>query len=115
MFIPFFSKEDVQKTEDPSTVTILEKPELKKPPLYRVIMLNDDYTPMEFVVYVLRLIFSFDEDKAKQIMLAIHTKGKGVCGIYTKEVAEMKSLESNNLAQENEHPLVTDIEPIEDD
>ena len=98
-----------------STIAVLDKPKTKKPPLYRVIVLNDDYTPMEFVVYVLQAFFSFDREKAQQIMLAIHTHGKGVCGIFTKEVAETKSAQVNNFAKENEHPLVSDIEQVEED
>ena len=93
----------------------LEEPKLKKPSLYRVILLNDDYTPMEFVIYVLQTFFSYDKEKATQIMLAVHTKGKGVGGIYTKEVAETKSNQINNFAKQNEHPLVSDIEPIDEE
>jgi len=73
-----------------STVATLEKPKLKKPPLYRVILLNDDYTPMEFVVYVLQIFFGFEGDKAQQIMLAVHTHGKGVCGIFTKRLQKQR-------------------------
>ena len=98
-----------------SSLVKLEEPKLKKPSLYRVILLNDDYTPMEFVIYVLQTFFSYDKEKATQIMLAVHTKGKGVCGIYTKEVAETKSNQINNFAKQNEHPLVSDIEPIEEE
>ena len=98
-----------------SAVATLEKPQLKKPPLYRVILLNDDYTPMEFVVYVLQVFFGFEGDKAQQIMLAVHTHGKGVCGIFTKEVAETKSSQVNNFAKENGHPLLSDIEQVDED
>ncbi len=98
-----------------SSLVELEEPKLKKPALYRVILLNDDYTPMEFVIYVLQTFFSYDKEKATQIMLAVHTKGKGVCGIYTKEVAETKSNQINNFAKQNEHPLVSDIEPIDEE
>ena len=98
-----------------ATIAVLDKPKTKKPPLYRVIVLNDDYTPMEFVVYVLQAFFGFDRDKAQQIMLAIPTHGKGVCGIFTKEVAETKSAQVNNFAKDNEHPLVSDIEQVEED
>ena len=98
-----------------ATIAVLDKPKTKKPPLYRVIVLNDDYTPMEFVVYVLQAFFGFDREKAQQIMLAIHTHGKGVCGIFTKEVAETKSAQVNNFAKDNEHPLVSDIEQVEED
>ena len=96
-----------------SSLVELEEPKLKKPSLYRVILLNDDYTPMEFVIYVLQTFFSYDKEKATQIMLAVHTKG--VCGIYTKEVAETKSNQINNFAKQNEHPLVSDIEPIDEE
>ena len=98
-----------------SSLVELVEPKLKKPSLYRVILLNDDYTPMEFVIYVLQTFFSYDKEKATQIMLAVHTKGKGVCGIYTKEVAETKSNQINNFAKQNEHPLVSDIEPIDEE
>jgi|TARA_B110000438_G_C15775160_1_gene633719 ATP-dependent Clp protease adaptor protein ClpS len=103
------------KPSDPSEVALLDKPQTKKPPLYRVIIMNDDYTPMEFVVFVLQSFFGFDKDNAQQIMLAIHTHGKGVCGIFTKEVAETKSMQVNNLAKEYEHPLISDIEQVEEE
>ena len=110
------SREDKQDNSgNTSTIAVLDKPKTKKPPLYRVIVLNDDYTPMEFVVYVLQAFFGFDREKAQQIMLAIHTHGKGVCGIFTKEVAETKSAQVNNFAKDNEHPLVSDIEQVEED
>ena len=98
-----------------SSLAELEEPKLKKPSLYRVILLNDNYTPMEFVIYVLQTFFSYDKEKATQIMLAVHTKGKGVCGVYTKEVAETKSNQINSFAKQNEHPLISDIEPIDED
>ena len=108
-----------KKSEDfgsnTSALVELEEPKLKKPPLYRVILLNDNFTPMEFVIYVLQTFFGYDKEKSTQIMLAVHTKGKGVCGIYTKEVAETKSNQINNFAKQNEHPLVSDIEPIDED
>ena len=98
-----------------SSLVELEEQKLKKPSLYRVILLNDDFTPMEFVIYVIQTFFSYDKEKATKIMLAVHTKGKGVCGIYTKEVAETKSNQINNFAKQNEHPLVSDIEPIDEE
>ena len=97
-----------------SSLVELEEPKLKKPSLYRVILLNDDYTPMEFVIYVLQTFFSYDKEKATQIMLAVHTKGKGVCGIFPKEIAEMKSHEINEMAKAHEHPLISEIEPLTD-
>ena len=112
------NNKDSKQDEDQgntSAVATLEKPKVKKPPLYRVILLNDDYTPMQFVVYVLQMFFGFEGDKAQQIMLAVHTHGKGVCGIFTKEVAETKSAQVNNFAKENNHPLLSDIEQVEED
>ena len=108
-------EEDQQDQEDQGTSVAVAtiEPKLKKPPLYRVIIFNDDYTPMEFVVYVLQIFFGIHRDKATQIMLAIHTQGKGVCGIFTKEVAETKSSQVNNFARESEHPLISEIEPVE--
>ena len=99
----------------PNTSILENEPLTKKPNLYRVIILNDDYTPMEFVVFILQSFFGMDKDKATQIMLAVHTNGKGVCGIFTKEVAETKSQQINNFAKENEHPLVTDVEELDNE
>ena len=109
--------EDQEDQEDHGTSVAVAtiKPKLKKPPLYRVIIFNDDYTPMEFVVYVLQTFFGIDRDKATQIMLSIHTHGKGVCGIFTQEVAETKSVQVNNFARENEHPLISEIEPVDEE
>ena len=109
--------EDQQDQEDQGTSVAVAtiEPKLKKPPLYRVIIFNDDYTPMEFVVYVLQTFFGIGRDKATQIMLSIHTHGKGVCGIFTKEVAETKSAQVNNFARENEHPLISEIEPVDEE
>ena len=109
--------EDQEDQEDQGTSVAVAtiEPKLKKPPLYRVVIFNDDYTPMEFVVYVLQTFFGIDRDKATQIMLAIHTHGKGVCGIFTKEVAETKSAQVNNFARENEHTLISEIEPVDEE
>ena len=98
-----------------SALVELEEPKLKKPSLYRILLLNDDYTPMEFVVYVLQKFFNYDQERATQIMLAVHTHGKGVCGIFTKEIAETKSSQINDFAQQNEHPLLSEIEPVDDE
>ena len=107
--------EDEDEDQGTSVAVATIEPKLKKPPLYRVVIFNDDYTPMEFVVYVLQTFFGIDRDKATQIMLAIHTHGKGVCGIFTKEVAETKSAQVNNFARENEHPLISEIEPVDEE
>ena len=92
-----------------------EKPKLKRPPLYKVVILNDDYTPMEVVVEILESFFSMNREKATQIMLTIHTQGKAVVGIYPRDIAETKSHLVNLYARENEHPLLSDIEPATDD
>jgi len=86
------------------------KPKLKRPPLYRVILLNDDYTPMEFVVHVLEAIFGHNRENATRIMLSVHKTGKGVCGIYTRDIAETKVTSVNSYARENKHPLLCDME-----
>lgn len=82
----------------------------QKPPMYHVILLNDDYTPMDFVIDVLTKFFNMNEDKATNIMLDIHYKGKGRCGTYTAEVAETKVSQVCNYALENQHPLKCTME-----
>jgi ATP-dependent Clp protease adaptor protein ClpS len=96
--------------DDHGLATEEEKPRLKRPPLYRVILLNDDYTPMEFVVQVLEKVFSLDRTTATRIMLEVHTKGKGVCGVYTYEIAETKVAQVTGLAQQHQHPLLCTME-----
>jgi ATP-dependent Clp protease adaptor protein ClpS len=86
------------------------KPKLKRPPMYKVLLLNDDYTPMEFVVHVLELFFSMDREKATQIMLTVHTQGAAVVGIFPRDIAETKSEQVNQYAQENQHPLISTVE-----
>lgn len=88
------------------------KPQVKRPPMYRVILLNDDYTPMDFVVHVLEIFFSVDRDNATRVMLEIHTRGKGVCGIFTHEIAESKVSLVNDYAKENQHPLLCTMEKV---
>ena len=80
------------------------KPRLKRPPLYKVILINDDYTPMDFVVHILEIFFSLDRQTATRIMLEVHTRGKGVCGVYPHEVAETKVTQVMDLARK--HQLV---------
>lgn len=91
------------------------EPKLKKPPLYKVVLLNDDYTPMEFVVEVLQMFFGMDRERATQVMLAVHTIGKATCGIFPRDIAETKSAQVNQYAQDNQHPLVSEIEAVDDD
>jgi len=87
-----------------------EETKLKPPPLYRVVLLNDDYTPMEFVVDVLRYFFGMNTESATRVMLKVHTEGKGVCGVYPREIAETKAVQVNEHARASEHPLMCDIE-----
>jgi ATP-dependent Clp protease adaptor protein ClpS len=86
------------------------RPQLKKPQLYKVILLNDDYTPMEFVVRVLERFFHKNREQATQIMLQVHQKGAGVCGVFTREVAETKVRQVMLYAAENQHPLQCTME-----
>lgn len=86
------------------------KPKLKRPPLYKVMLINDDYTPMEFVVLVLQTFFCLSQEKAVQVMLHVHTMGAGVCGVYTREIAEIKVEQVNQFSQTNEHPLLCTME-----
>ncbi len=90
------------------------KPKLKPPPMYRVVLLNDDYTPMEFVVEVLETFFNMNREKATQIMLTVHTQGKGVCGLFTRDIAETKATQVNQYSKDNQHPLIAEIEASED-
>ena len=87
------------------------KPEVEKPPLFRVLLMNDDYTPMDFVVQVLRIFFNMDQEKATQVMLHVHTRGRGVCGVFTREVAETKVGQVNDFSREHQHPLLCTMEP----
>jgi ATP-dependent Clp protease adaptor protein ClpS len=91
-------------------VVIKTRPKVKKPSMYKVLMLNDDYTPMEFVVHVLEHVFSKNGDDATRIMLHVHQKGVGVCGVYTYEVAETKVTQTMDLARKHQHPLQCTLE-----
>jgi ATP-dependent Clp protease adaptor protein ClpS len=86
------------------------KPRLKRPPLYKVVLLNDDYTPMEFVVEILQTFFRMDRTQATQIMLHVHTRGKGVCGVFTYEIAETKAAQVNDYSRKHQHPLLCTLE-----
>lgn len=86
------------------------RPKTKKPSMYKVLMLNDDYTPMEFVVHVLERFFSKSRDEATQIMLHVHQRGVGVCGVFTYEVAETKVTQVMDLARQHQHPLQCTME-----
>lgn len=108
------AKDDDEGAEAPDhdsgVATAEAKPELKRPAMFKVIVLNDDYTPMEFVVHILESFFGMNREKATQIMLQIHTAGSAVVGIYPKDLAETKSEQVNLYAQENNHPLMSTTE-----
>ena len=82
----------------------------KKPSMYKVLLLNDDYTPMEFVVMVLQRFFNMDIEQATQVMLHVHTRGRGICGVFSREVAETKVAQVNEHARMNQHPLLCTME-----
>jgi len=86
------------------------RPKLDQPPLYKVVLLNDDYTPMEFVVEVLTTFFALNLEKATQIMLRVHTEGKAVCGVFSRDVAETKALQVNDYSRDCEQPLMCNVE-----
>ena len=86
------------------------EPKLKRPPLYQVVLLNDDYTPMEFVVDVLERFFRMDRNTATRVMLEVHTRGKGVCGVFTYEIAETKVAQVTTYSRDNQHPLMCTLE-----
>jgi ATP-dependent Clp protease adaptor protein ClpS len=86
------------------------RPKTKRPSLYKVLLLNDDYTPMEFVVYVLERFFNKNSDEATRIMLHVHQKGVGICGVYTYEVAETKVTQVMSFARQHQHPLQCTME-----
>lgn len=87
-----------------------DKPKLKPPKRYKVILNNDDYTPMEFVVQVLMTFFGMDHAKATRVMMAVHTRGKGICGVYSHEIAETKVEQVNEFSRLNQHPLLCTME-----
>ena len=88
------------------------KPEVARPPLFQVLLLNDDFTPMDFVVEVLRGFFNLSQEQAVQVMLHVHTRGKGVCGVFTREVAETKVTHVNEYARSHQHPLLCTMEKL---
>jgi len=103
--------------DDPSGIdsgsgvaTAASKPKLARPPMFKVILLNDDYTPMEFVVHVIQKFFAYDVEKATRLMLVVHTEGAAVVGIFPRDIAETKCDQVNIYAQESHHPLKCTIE-----
>ncbi len=86
------------------------QPQVKRPPMFRVVLLNDDYTPMDFVVEVLESIFGMSRTSATRIMLEVHTRGKGICGVFTFEIAETKVAQVNSFSRDHQHPLMCTLE-----
>lgn len=100
------------KANDGGTAVQEVKPKLKQPPLFRVILLNDDFTPMDFVVDVLMQFFAMSEEKATQVMLHVHTRGVGVCGVFSRDVAETKVDQVNEYSRRHQHPLLCTMEEV---
>ena len=96
---------EIRHNDDDGLALQEAKPKLKRPPRYKVLLLNDDFTPMEFVVHILEDFFNMNREKATQVMLNVHTKGMGVCGVYSRDIAETKVELVNAYARENQHPL----------
>lgn len=101
---------DGRKSDGDVGVVVKTRPKTKKPSMYKVLMLNDDYTPMEFVIHVLERFFSKNREEATQIMLHVHRRGVGLCGVYTYEVAETKVNQVVEFARQNQHPLQCTME-----
>jgi len=104
------SEQDNDHDQDDGLVVEQARPKLARPPLWKVVLLNDDYTPMEFVVEVLQVFFTLDREQATVVMLHVHRKGKGVCGVFTREIAETKVAQVTQFARESKHPLMCDME-----
>ena len=104
------SSNDNQIDRSSGTLVLEQDPQVKEPPMYQVVLLNDDYTPMEFVVLVLESVFNKKQEEATQIMLHVHKNGVGVCGTFTYEVAEAKCKSVMDLAKKHEHPLQCTME-----
>ena len=104
------SKDDEDKKDIDGNIKLATKPKTKTPPLYRVLMMNDDYTPMQFVIEVLEKFFQKNREEATQIMLHVHQRGVGVCGIYAYDLAETKAMQVMNYARKYEHPLQVQLE-----
>ena len=99
-----------QEDDDADLAVQHADPELARPSMYKVVLHNDDFTPMEFVVEVLQSFFQLDSETAVQVMLTVHTRGKATCGVFTRDIAETKSHQVNEYARECQHPLLCDIE-----
>lgn len=106
----FMASREVRRGRDEGVMLQESQTPLAEPPLYQVVMLNDDYTPMDFVVDVLQRFFGMARETAMRVMLAVHTEGRAVCGVYTRDIAETKAMQVNRHARESHHPLLCEIE-----
>ncbi|AVH14169.1 ATP-dependent Clp protease adapter ClpS [Acinetobacter indicus] len=110
-FNPRLTTDEPNEHEDGDIAVQTAPPELKRPPLYAVVLLNDDYTPMDFVIEILQQYFAMNLDQATQVMLTVHYEGKGIAGVYPRDIAETKANQVNNYARSQGHPLLCQIEP----
>ena len=101
---------DIEHYESYDLAVEEARPKVKPPPLYRVLLINDDYTPMEFVVDILESIFGMERTRATQVMLEVHTKGQGICGVFSYEIAETKVAQVMTIAKQHQHPLLCTME-----
>jgi ATP-dependent Clp protease adaptor protein ClpS len=104
------SDQSPTREQDPGLTVAEARPKLRRPPLFKVLLLNDDFTPMEFVVQVLETFFAMTREKAVQVMLHVHTRGVGVCGVFTRDIAETKVLQVNDYSRNHQHPLMCTME-----
>src|SRR3989344_540377 len=109
---PTLQKDRPEEHDDDSAgIAVQEaKPALQAPPMYKVVLFNDDYTPMDFVVEVLEVFFNLNRELATKVMLTVHTEGRAVCGVFTRDIAETKAMQVNQYARESQHPLLCEIE-----
>jgi len=112
--LPIFSGNDPEREGeaefDRGLAVQEERPEVKRPPLYKVFLINDDYTPMGFVEYVLQKFFAMSDETATRVMLSVHTQGRGVCGVFTKDIAETKVAQVTEFSRHHQHPLMCTME-----
>ena len=107
----FNSRDPEEEGSPQGDVAVQEsRPQLAPPPMYKVVILNDDYTPMDFVVEILESFFNMNREQATRIMLTIHTQGQATCGIFTRDVAETKAAQVVDYAQQNQHPLLCQVQ-----
>jgi len=102
--------DETERTDGYDLAVEEARPKVKRPPLYRVVLINDDFTPMEFVVDILESVFGMERTRATQVMLEVHTKGKGICGVFNFEIAETKVAQVMSIAQQHQHPLLCTME-----